>query len=236
MKIYSLPLSFFVDKLQHKEPFAFVRAGDGEFQAVLGYDGHNCDGTNYTPELAAALRRTLEQPRDYLYAIGPKITQRKNRLSRAALDYLDRRAKVTRWHDSEVFLTASLAGQLRPFIDALRERRVALVGAAHLRALPLAVAEFVEVPLVGAFEARAEIRAAVTDTLTRANVVLFCSGMLSKILIWELFPLVKTTHALIDIGSTFDQYAGRMSRGYARKLDAAEIARLRELNFGSEKE
>lgn len=234
MNIIKLPLDFFVTRLENKEPFGWVRYGDGEMQAVLGMGGRNCDGTEYTPELGAALRSTLKQPRDYLYAIGPKVTTCKNEFARQALDYLERYAKVTRWHDTETILNASLAGELRPLIDALRKRRVMLVGAAHLKTLPLDPQVFIEVSATEAWQQYDKTYFKIMENAYRVNVILFCAGMSSKIILYDVFPHLGKTHMLIDIGSTWDVYCGKLSRSYARRMDATEIERLKELNFGQD--
>ncbi len=234
MNIAKLPLSYFVDKLRACEPVTFVRYGDGELSCMLGLPGHNCDGTPYTPDLGAALRKTVEQPKPYLYSIGPKVTARQNWFAKKAELYLAGHASAIAWHDSEVLLNASVAGELKPFVDALRRREVMLVGPEHVgtcEALPWTA--WVRVPLPGAWEAHARLKEEILREAYRVDVILFSAGMTSKVLIWELYDHLGGSKSLIDCGSLWDMYSGVDSRSYARKRTPDEKAYLAHVNIGS---
>lgn len=234
MTITKLPLSWFVDKLNQQEPFSFVRYGDGEFAAMFHYHGQNCDGTVYTKELGEDLKQTLAKPRDYLYAIGPRALRL---FGREIAEFQKVNHLAIQWYSTETFLEASLAGELFPFVEALRKRKVMFVAPDYLRKFSaFDMAAFVGVPPTTAYQFKDRIRSAILREAYQADVILFSAGMASKILIWELYRHFGQTHTLIDCGSLWDMYAGHDSRGYARKMSAARKAELFDLNFRGAKE
>lgn len=71
-----------------------------------------------------------------------------------------------------------------------------------------------------------------SNPLRQAEVVLFCAGMTTKVLMWELYPLLSRERmTLLDLGSVLDMYCGVDSRKYARQMPAAQKETLRRLNF-----
>lgn len=232
IEIHKLPLSFFVDALNERHPFGFVRYGDGEFQCLLGMQGKNCDGHEYFPALGAELQQTLIERRDYFYALGPKASR--NATMRAQVEaWLKQHAPRAMWYDSEVFLSASLMGELRPFVNALRRRRVLLVGPQHLKELAiLNPIGLIIAPDKNAYLAKDALEQSILKRAERADVILFSAGFASKVMMWDLYPQLKKTHTLIDCGSLWDLYCGVNSRRYARRMNEAERARLASLNLG----
>jgi hypothetical protein len=232
MNVLPLDIFFFTESLSCNSPASFSRLGDGEMLCVLKQRGENCDHSEYFPELGAALRATLMRPYDYRHGIAPKILHRKNGLTERSLQWLERYSKVKQWYDSEVFLTAMLGGNLGHWTNLLQQRKVMLVGNVHLRHAPLSPTVFIEVPTINAWLNHDEILQQIERSMYQVDVVLFCTGMLSKVLLWELYPTYGRTHWLWDCGSVFDVFCGVMSRSYARKLTPAEIGVLKVKNFG----
>lgn len=236
MQIAKLNLDFFTEQLRIGNPTTFVRYGDGEFSAILGVTGKNCDGHDYFESLGAALAQTITESRAYNYAIGPKITSRDNWLTKKSLNWIEKHAKRIEWYDSEVFLTASLAGEFAPFIETLRPHRVMFVGAGRMMGWAMQTfgdkTIFISTPLPNAWLSHIGILRLIQGAANNCDVILFSAGMTSKVLMWELFPALGKTHFMLDTGSLFDMYAGSLSRSYARKLSGEQIKRLRESNFG----
>lgn len=243
-RIHALSLEFFTARLRQRAPCAFVRYGDGEFNAILGAAGQNCDGHAYFPDLGTALAKTLREPRgrrseNYLYALGPKAAQG---MRECVTAWLRENAPALLWHDTEVFLRSSLTGELYPLVSALNQRRVVFVGAAHLvrlweRNLMRPPQAHVVTPDVNAWLDKNRIAQDILQVVRQTNpnrqldAVLFSAGMLSKVLIWELYPLLGNEMSLWDTGSLFDMYCGKDSRSYARKLGAARKCELARQNF-----
>lgn len=227
-----IALDWFVAQIERKNPFAFVRYGDGEFNCVLGADGENCDHHLYYPDLGVALRATLTQPHSppYFYAMGPKAS-RSLRIGVHVERWLTQNAPNVEWRNSETFLNAALSGDLYPLIHALNERRLMIVGGSHLRDLPvLQPLTHVKTPLVNAWLSHEQIHMAILAHAPKVDTILFCAGMTAKVLMWQLYPQLKD-HILLDLGSLFDVYCGVDSRKYARLMPGARKQELLNANF-----
>lgn len=228
MNVLPLSIEELIAKLD--SPFSLVRYGDGEFYSLLGQTGKNCDGADYgLPNLRKSLKETLTNPRDYLYGIGPKVMNRKNGTTEQSVQWIDQNAPQIKWHTSETILEASLAGELKPFIQKLG--KIMIVGNERLNQAPIPFKVFVQVPSANAWLQYDEILYLIRQELYQVDTVLFCAGFLSKVAIWDLFPSTGKTHTCLDVGSTLDMYCGVNSRSYARKLPLSEIERLKALNF-----
>lgn len=233
MNVLPLDISFFVDALAHNEPVSFARYGDGEMYAIFKMNGENCDHCQYFPELGEALATTLRQPYDYLHGIAPKVMRhRGNGITEASVAWIEKHSRVKEWYDTEVFLTASLNGNLKPFMDELKQKHVILVGNNRLIDVPFRYDLFIEVPPVNAWLSYQDIHDRIKADLYRVDVVLFSAGMCTKVLIHDFFPMCGQTKFLLDMGSIFDMYVGIDSRSYARNLTTKQKIRLMRDNFG----
>lgn len=232
MIVNPLPIEILVNRLENTLPFSLVRYGDGEMLCILGKDGANCDGAEYgIPGLREALARTLTEPRNYLHCIAPKVMHRGNGLTQKSVAWIEKNAPSVEWYDSETILEASLAGELKPFIQALG--KVMIVGPEHLRQIPIPFKVFVQVPKINAWLQYDKILYLIKRELYQVDTVLFCSGFLSKIAIWTLYNQFGETRNLLDIGSSLDMFCGVNSRSYARKRSVEEIQQLKLANFGA---
>jgi len=231
MNVAPLSLAYFVHALEHRKPFAFARYGDGEFNAIFGTPGHNCDGHIYYTDMGAELAQTLTEPRPppYVYGIGPKAARR---LAGSVTRWLTTHAPRLEFATSETFVNASVAGELLPLMRTLQKKRILLVGGAHLK--PVAAylaATHITAPEKNAWLRKRALKTQIQNAAQNAQVVLFSAGMVSKILIWELAPHYPNTF-LWDTGSLFDMYCGKDSRSYARRMSEAQKQALARQNFG----
>ncbi|MEF8811131.1 MAG: hypothetical protein V5A47_09435, partial [Bacteroidales bacterium] len=55
-----------IDNLIDREPFAFARYGDGEWNAIFGKDGTNCDGHEYYEDMGKRLADIVRSNPSYL--------------------------------------------------------------------------------------------------------------------------------------------------------------------------
>lgn len=197
---------------------------------MLGKDGETCDGQPYSKELGMDLLRTLAQPRDYMYALGPRAA---TGLGIDVEMFMRRRGLSIEWYDSEVFIDASTRGDLFPLVEALRKHRVMTVGPAHLWNNPAyQPVAFVETPMKDAYKSRSRLYLETMREAYQADVICFSAGPCAKILIYDLFPHLGSTHFLLDIGSVFDFYCRIDSRGYMRRMNTETKERLYRINMG----
>lgn len=237
---YHLP--HYTALLNHQLDFAFTRWGDGEFNAVLGVEGENCDGHEYFDRLGSLLSGVLLDHRhkdDFLYGILPVAL-------RVHGDEIDKYfaknwRKPPAWCNGRALMDGSRTGNLRPFCTALNKRRVLLVGSYNLvkawanDPAPLfRVDEFVDVPAKNAF-------LKMDDTIdkiflvfkrARADVILYCAGMMSGVIMHMFHAWGKGQLTQIDCGSMFDPYYGNISRRYMSAYNWDELKRKNRANGG----
>lgn len=223
MLTYKTAVSF----IDEREPFTIARYGDGEMHAILGHPGANCDGHEYFKALGDDLRITLTLPRKYYYARGKMIE------SNGMSEWIDKYCANLEWSDADLFLKPSINGNLRPLTKALGKRRIMGVGGQYLREWHgIDWLEFITVPLVNAYLDKERIKDEILHHCYNVDLIAFSAGMLSKVLIWELFPHLGATHSLIDFGSLWDVYTGYNSRKYARRMTEETRRKLTAQNFG----
>jgi hypothetical protein len=215
------PLSWYVARLKDGIPFSFSRFGDGEWSAVLGRNGKNCDGHDYLPELGNDLRRALLHPLPYWYAMQGRAIKTDVREIRT---FLVENNVCIEWHDSDVFHNANGTGKLYPFVQQLRTMNVVLVGPAYLRAIRSTVMEythFIEVPRNNCYTEKDRLFREILayGRSSGPSVFAFSASMTANVLIHELHPALGAAHWLLDLGSLWDVYAGVQSRLYFNKGD-----------------
>jgi len=204
----------YVDMLLSGTPFTQANYGDGEWSCILGRTGYNSQGGAYTPELQAALSETLTQPRFTFFGTNPGRAFWEEAWAWCAQNWV-----VVPWVHKEMLSAANVRGDLGPFIRALQQRTIILVGPAHLRALDLFdVATFIEVPLPGAADSIHGTAARVIDAILsfhepREVCVLWSAGMATNVGMWLTRILYTTCKATqIDCGAIWDPYVGVHSR------------------------
>lgn len=220
-------VSTFSSLLEAGTPFSFSRYGDGEWRAILGNKGRNCDGHEYFPEMAHQLRDALIHPGSYFFGMQ-NYAMRK--LGRQLYHFIRKNGISITWHNSDVFHYASLAGELFPLISALRGKEVVMVGPSYLTSLPtdfFPVSHCITVPESNCFLA---IDAIEKNILAYAKnhdniVYAFSASMAANCMIHHLYPRIGASNWLIDFGSLWDCYINMDSRGYLMKYDWKALKR-----------
>ncbi len=205
-------LNHFVDKMNNGEKFTFSRFGDGEWSAVLLRDGANCDGHNYSKGLSIALNDALNNSKNYYY--GMQDYALKN-LGRDIVSYLKKNKSEIMWYNASIFHDANLAGELNPFVKALRTKKVVVIGPEYLKELTLfPIEDFVAIPQVNCFDAYDEIKTGILNANVpdEDTVYLFSASMASNALIHDLYDELGEKNWLLDVGALWDVYVGKKSR------------------------
>jgi|SaaInlStandDraft_2_1057019.scaffolds.fasta_scaffold111739_2 hypothetical protein len=210
-----------VNKLRNKEPFSFSRFGDGEFNAMLGKSGQNCDGHKYFKDMGAALVNVLDEQRpDQQYYLGMQnLAKRLNGDNKAFQELTD----GIDWCNADVIHYQNIKhNNLDELLDALKDRIVTLVGPLHLMELADANGwQFFKIPDKNCWIEYPTIHDYVNDSeaIEEGGVVLYCASMMANVIIDD-FAIHRFSHWLtqIDIGSAFDPYVGKLSRSYHKKM------------------
>jgi hypothetical protein len=211
-------LGMYVEKLASGIPFSFARYGDGEWMAMLGRAGANCDGHEYFPALGERLRRAVLNPGSYLYGMQPCAMRTDGRAIRR---FLKANSIRIPWHNSDVFHRANVAGTLYPLVAQLRTMPVVMVGPAYLQTVQATLfpfVEFIEVPPKNCFLSIDTLMAQMLRAAAgpQPRVFLFSASMAANVMIHELFGEMGMRHYMLDCGSLWDVYAGVNSRSNYR--------------------
>jgi len=213
-------LQFYVDKLNEGEPFAFVRYGNGEWDCVFASKKVTGSGSQRLdiPALQQAMVDSLldKMGPDYFMALQSRGYLERVRLLGKIEDWFHRRRLPIVWHNGEVFAKASFRGQFHPMVKVLKKRPVVVVGPAWLQGLPFTISKHVVTE--NNCWAKVDTLFAQLRATPPGTVVSFSAGPTTKVLIHRLFPLIGDTCWLIDFGSLWDIYVGRITRTYHRRL------------------
>jgi len=218
----------YVQRLRERVPFTLSRWGDGEWSAILGMSGANCDGHQYTKRLGQDLGSVLMSRPPYDLGLQQLALRR---FGRQITTWLERRHLTFDWVNAETFARHSAADQLQPLIDGLRTRIVILVGPAHLAGLRrlFPVAAHIIVPDVNCHDdvrrvtqESAASLARVTSTAIGGAVLAVSASMSANVIIHRLYVQGFRQHTLVDFGSLWEPYVGRATRSYHRRVLARE--------------
>ncbi len=184
-----------VDNLKSRTPFAFSRWGDGEINAVLGKKGSNCDGHEYFVNMGLKLRAILYNDQPYMMAVGPLAAK----IHHAVLPDID-------WHNAAALADASIKDGMKDFFEVLRmrQRKDQVVTVGH-EALVMLNFSHIWTPPEDAWLSYPDTLTGIRDYCHRTKdaVVLLCCGMMSGVMLHELY---KEGVTVIDAGSVLDPY------------------------------
>jgi len=215
------------EMLKEGKPFSFTRYGDGEWKAILGYSGKNCDGHEYSAELMQGLRKAVANKSGIKFGMQSMAM----RLFSVQIEnYLDIMKINHQWYHSDLLHRANLAGRLFPFMQGLNVNRVCFVGPGHLKKAGIRHAEYVEVLSKNCYTKVDGVFKRICTHLKKCNVVLFSASMMSDVLIDRLYPICGDKVTMINCGSMWDGYVGMRSRSFVRD-PKNDWNKLRAMNF-----
>jgi hypothetical protein len=218
---------WFLSKFRDGTPVTFSRWGDGEWRAAINrVRGKNCDGHPFSPNLLRELQAVLQDKPQYTMGMQPLAVKL---YGEPILKFIkDNGLEYVEWSDGDVLHKVAIKKQLGTVIDALRGRRIIMVGSKHLLKLRNGTSfdlpfDFINVGGTSVFDRRQKIMdevSAALDKATESCIVSFCSGMTTEIMLHKLYPVYGTKHSLVDFGSLWDPLAGVKSRTYMRQKNA----------------
>lgn len=230
IKIHPRPLSWYVDRIESGKSFAFLRWGDYLATETV-FEGFGFQ--DFTPELRADIRRVLEEyvsSPAYVMAMPPVYHFKRLGLWGhvahlfAELDLLD-----IDWVSTEVFNRAMHAGELWPFFRALRDVRVLVVGPLWMRPITDTVlpgAAFLPIPPNNAHSATEETMAAIL-THPEVDVIMISAGPAAQVWTHDLWTHLGHTTSIINWGSTWAPFLGKIGHMGHRSITAEAMQRNR---------
>ncbi len=204
----------FVKRMESGIPITFSRFGDGEWSALIGTVGENCDGHQYSKQLQKGLRTALlGAPK---YEVGMQAYALKC-MGRDIVKFIKQENLNLHWWQADLFHDANLRGELYPFIKLLQSTTNIVIGPSYLRDLDLfPQKDFIQIPQKNCFEDYDRI---LTECKTLAKrekksvIFLFSASMASNVLIDELYKEFGSLHSFLDVGALWDIYLGKKTRG-----------------------
>jgi len=222
MEHVKLSLDTIIERIRDNDTFAFSRWGDGEWSCILGADGANCDGHKYYRSLGIELASVLVCNPEYFTGMQPMAMRI---MGGRIKQWLDEMGIKRGWCNADVIHEASENGEMDKFFTCLNRCNWHLVSSftrRELEQLPLIIkSENINVPFNNAWAQYPAIKGLVlhrAEIANKGDVILFCAGMMSKVLIDDVHKLYGSKLTLIDIGSAFDPYAKRVTRNYHVKV------------------
>lgn len=219
---WTVPYQWYLDQLNGGHPFTLARWDDGGWPVVLGQEGRNCDQHPYSPELRRDLTQVLTEIQargaTYLLGLQESYVVRAHPTNEQVHDWMVAIDLRIEWVSGDVFHRASIRDELKPLIQAYKDRGVILVGPERLGALEsyFPIRRHVKVPLLNCHAAVKGIlrktREAI-DSQGTTPVVSVSASMTSEYLIHQL----NKTHpeaTIIDVGSLWEPYVGVACRKY----------------------
>jgi len=207
------------DDLRDGKPFTYSRFGDGEFNAILGKDGANCDGHKYFPDMGAELGNVLRSRPPYRVGIHHGA---KEPLATETLDWLTgNRCLGIPFIWSGIFHDGLKKGWMPDFFDAIRGRKVCIIGPEHLRPIHdyIEYERFIEIPTQNCWYITKEVMQHLGRYIipNSEQVILFCASMAANAWIHRVWEIEGDGVTLIDLGSGIDPYVGVKQRSYHHK-------------------
>lgn len=233
----NLPLENYLDRLDKNEHFAFVRYGDGEWNAILRDSGKAGRAQKLTKEFHKDSLKTFLENIGYLdlYFGMQNNVLRMEKTRKPIIAFLKEKNLRINWINSDVFHYASRDGKLFPLIKILRERTVVMVGPGFLPTLKerkvFSYRKLIEISRTNCYFEKDKIINQVLATQRELgdNIIYsFSAGPASEIFIPELLRKIPKNF-FIDFGSLWDVFCGKRSRNYMKKEVYSEKTRQRNL-------
>jgi hypothetical protein len=198
---------FFVNKLKNNEPFKFIRWGDGEWKTY--FDIGRSAEYKYNRHGAKDLRRCIDG--DFYYGI-----------QNMALKKFGNKIPKRKWINADMFHYAARDGKLNPLFRELRKKHIVFIGPEFLKAIEkyIPYKHWIEVPPRDCYTVpnKERVKKEILEYGKKA-IYIFCCAYMANVVIYEIWKEDKMKGStMIDLGSLFDQYAGKKSRGYMRKM------------------
>lgn len=205
------------DKIRNGEHFSLARYGDGEFKAILGEKGENCDGHKYFPEMGQELAEVLKSNPDYY--VGLHCTGRDN-LDVKTLDWLKENELTKREYiQNEVFHIPVRDGLMDQFFEALSGKNVCVIAPSYVTEMHRQIeARFVVIPGKDTYNSLPKIKKWTLRVDLTNHIVLICASMTAPLIVDYLFQQYGNTATFIDFGSSFDPYVGVKSRSFHKTI------------------
>ena len=222
MKVKTFELAYYVGKIEAREPFTFVRYGDGEFSALFGDRSRTSSRSQdlTVPNLGQMMAKSIikaHETDNYFPAL------RRTAMKSYIREWLMDKVSHIHWHDCTTFYKASKHGSLYPFVKAVRELGwpVVVLGPERLKSLDgrvFDIAKFIQIPNKDCWAQRGRVIKELRAVQGPAFFSL-TAGPAAKPWCWQLYATHKDSF-ILDLGSLLDPYCNppKISRSYHKRV------------------
>lgn len=232
------PLDWHISRLKNKEYYSFVRWGDGEMKALLKKSGNTKGHGKYalSPRTKKAMNQALlkyYEEENLIFSCPDRMLTWMNEHNRRWLE--GRKLWGIKWINCTVFKGSSAAGALFPLIEELRKQKVIVIGPKWLRTLrkqAFNYLDFIEIhPKKGYWDKTVIPRVLESQKKYGNGIVYsFSAGIGSCIFISNLHRPMQGNF-LIDFGSVWDIFCGKVSRKYMKSKYYTQETLLKNLGI-----
>lgn len=228
MIIHDLSSDDYITKLKGGEKFSFSRWGDGEWICANGGHGAaNADGHQYFAELTQGLLNALKSDHQYYRAIWPSHHGQISSNMTTILKVLSDWNINIEWANAIVWEDLVLREGIQKMVDQLRSMYFVMVSDSSKKNLNVGYKNYIEIPARNCFLEKDRIKddmVNIINTISRDDIVfgLSCS-MTTNVIIDELYPFIGNQCWMIDFGSIWEPFVGKITRSYHREYISNDI-------------
>jgi hypothetical protein len=215
-EINKLPAEYYLQLIRNNKPFSFSRFGDGEVLCMFPDKKikKNTDGSYFDDDLIEPMKKIFHNQYDYYHCLLMcSFLVNKNEFTK----FIDETCPNMQFYWGEFWQGLSFAGKILEVIECLNMHKLCFIGSKHLENIKyirgISEFDFIEVPSVNAFKNFNEIVSSIKQKYKQGKrMFCFSAGYSTKIIIDTLFPVIGKDAFMIDFGSVFDPYCGKLSR------------------------
>jgi hypothetical protein len=209
----------FLNKIENKKPFSFVRYGDGEWGAMIKNSQKHKDLVKKWGESIVDVGEELktilmgESPKQDNYYLGIQPLSYKPHMFKNEIDEIVNGLNTC---NADTLHSRNSKGEISEFLDSLQNRDVILVGPWYLKNLNLFKFTHVETQEYHAWLEIDDIKNRINTIFdpNKKQIILFSCSLAAKIIIDYFYREYDGNITQIDTGSLFDPYCGMYSRNY----------------------
>lgn len=214
--MWNLKAEYYLDLMSNDEPFSLSRFGDGEILCMYPNGmKENCDGNKFFPELSAPMKQIFKNNYPYYHCLLDCTFDYNADLFRALIA---ENCPDMEFYNGEIWQELSLNGRIEELVSHLDKHNPVLVGGKHIGNAKDIIGwtkapYHLRIPDVDSFNSIQEIMQQIGELYIQGyRMFCFSAGYTTKIIIDTLFPYIGHDTFMIDMGSVFDPYCGRLSR------------------------